>query len=388
MATTLAQLFTARTQAAILADMYATGATLGVDVIGVQAERMYRALYEIEAAAKAREDYLRVQVAYAGFLGTVKLANTASDGTVFIPPNWTDLLAKGFFNLTRYSAVATVGNASLTCSAAAAPGNVPAGQARFASSAGTGGIVFKNKYSFTVTPSTTVPVTLVAEIPGITGNVGINSITTNVTTLAGCTISNPGSGGSWITTTGADYETDDALIARCLARWAASSYGGARSAYAQWVVDAFDALGLTPTVTRIGVDDTNPNGAGSTDVYLANATGAATAEEVAIVDAFLQPRRALGTGPLRVFAAPATVITIAGTIQGNTGGAALGTANLLALEAVIKPGGKVYRAAIEAALMAPSVPGAYNVILTAPLADTQLATFAVPDFSITLAATI
>lgn len=395
MTATLQQLLTARDKDTVLAQMYATAATLGVDVVGVQAERLFRALYEIEAASKAREDRLRVQIAQAGFLSTVRIANTNiyDDGTTdyIAPPNWTDLIAGGFFGLTRYPAYSTIGAAVLTCSALAAAGTVPAMQARFQSDEATGGQWYRNRYAFTVTPGRQVPVILVADVPGSSGNVPVNSITHIVTTLAGCSLNNPGTGGSWITTTGADYESDDNLIARCFARWAASSYGGARSAYAQWVADAFTAAGVTPTVTRIGVDDTNPNGPGSTDIYLASVTGPATVEDVALVDAYLQPRRALGTGPLRVFSAPGVTIPVHAALYGNANGVALGTAALTALGGIVGIGGAVYLSAIYAALTAPSVPGIQpplgRVEVYAPTADVELTGFQVPVFSANLTAT-
>ncbi len=383
---TLTDLITPRSQQQILDEMFATAEFLGVDLVGVQAERMFRALFEIESRAKAREDFLRAQVAMAGFLALVKSANTNQNGSYIAPPNWTDALAEGFFHLFRYPAVATVGNAQLVCSALALGGTIPAMQATFSTAGGGGGVLFKNKYPFTIVPGTTVPVTLVATIAGTGGNVPVNSITQNVTVLGGCSINNPpGNQGSWITTAGTAYEADDNLIARCLSRWAASSYGGARSAYVQWVNDAFAQFGVTPTITRIGIDDTNPNGPGSTDIYLANLIGPATVQEVAIVDGFLQSVRGLGTGPLRVLPAPGVTIPIVATIQGNSGGVPIGTANLIALEGNIKIGGTVFRAALDAALMA--VPNAYNVIFTTPLADIVLTGFQVPTFALSLTAT-
>lgn len=382
---TFAQLQQYRSKDAVLTDMYTLAANLGVDVVGVQAERLFRAMFEIEASAKSVEDYRRAQIAQAGFLQTVKLANTNIDGSYLAAPNWTDAIAQGFYNLFRAPAVATVGLGALVCGASATPGNVPAGQAIFSSTADTGGIRYRNKYAFVVVPGTTVQVTLQAEQPGIVGNVPVNAITNNEVTLAGCTITNPGTNGSWILTAGVDQESDDNLILRCLGRWAANSYGGARSAYDDWVAEAFTSVGQTPTINRIGVDDGNSNGPGSTDLYLANATGGATATELAIVDAYLQVRRGLGTGPLRVLSAPTLSIPVVATVYGNTEAATLGLANLLALEAVVRPGGVVYWSNIIALLRAPSIPGAYDVKLQTPLADVRLSTYEVPAFNVSIA---
>lgn len=371
MTTSLTTLVTATSQADRLAAMYVTAADLGVDVVGVQAERLFRALFEIEAAQKAQEDQLRVKIAQAGLLDTVKLAGSA----------WVTLLALGFFDLPRAPATSTVGAASLACGPLAVAGTVVARQARFQT--GTG-VIFTNADAFTVAPNATIPVTLVASVPGSTGNVALNSTWTNVTTLTNCTLTNPGTSGSWITSAGVDEESDDSLIARCRARWAATSYGGASSAYRQWIADAFTAAGVASTITRLGVDDGNPNGPGSTDIYLANSTGPATVGELATVDAYLQPRRSLGTGPLRVLAAPALSVPVVAVLYGNTGAVAPATAMLAALQSTISLGGIIYRADLIARLMALS--GVYNVVLSTPAADVDLTGFDVPTFAPSLTA--
>ena len=185
---------------------------------------------------------------------------------------------------------------------------------------------------------------------------------------------------------GIGAESDKSVLARCLARWAATSYGGAASAYRQWVNDAFVAIAQTNTINRIGVDDTNPNGPGSTDIYLANAGGPAGLTELAVVSPFLLARRGLGTGPLRIFAAPSIAIPVIATLYGNTGGAALGAAALASLQAEIPLGGKVYFSALLSLLK--DIPGVYNVAMTSPApgVDTTLPSFDVATFVPTLVA--
>ncbi len=365
MTTSLATLVTATSQSDRLASMYTLAASLGVDIVGVQAERMFRVLFEIEAAQKAQEDLLRVQIAQAGFLDMVKAAGRA----------WVTLIAAGWFTLARAPATSTIGNAVLACGPLAIAGTVPARQARFQT--GTG-VIFTNAEAFTVAPNATIPVVLVATVPGSTGNVATGSVWTNVTVLTNCALTNPGTAGSWITSAGVDEETDDNLIARCRSRWAATSYGGAASAYRQWIVDAFAAAGVTNTITRLGVDDGNPNGPGSTDIYLANVTGPANPTELATVGAFLQPRRSLGTGPLRVLAAPALSVPVVAVLYGNTGAGALATAMLTAWQAEIPLGGIIYLAELYSRLMA--LAGVYNVVITSPAADVDLTGYDVPTF--------
>lgn len=389
-AATLATILAASDQSTWRARLIDGAATLGVDTIGVEAESVFRALYEMEAAWKAREDSLRIQIAQAGFLGTVKSACYDSDGAYIEPPNWVDLIAKGEFNRERHPAIATVGHGLLTASNLASAGTVPAMQARFVSSEATGNQRYRNKYAFRVVPGgAPTEVTLVADVAGAAGNVGPGDVTHLETNLAGCSFTNASSS-SWIDTRGVDMEADDSLIARCFSRWGASSYGGVRSAYLEWITNAFVAAGLTPPVLRVGVDDANPNGPGSTDVYVANGMGPATLAELAIIDAFLQPRRGLGKGPLRFLPCPALTIPVVANIFGNSNGAVLGARTLLALEAIIGIGGTVHRSAVYAALSAPAIPGVVPpngyVDLTAPLADVLLTGFQVPVFQITLTA--
>ena len=373
MTSSLVTLFGARTSQQVLTSMYGLAATLGVDVVGVQAERLFRSLFEIEAAEKANEDALRVKVAQAGFLDTVKLAGTA----------WVDLIAQGWFGLPRAAATYTVGLAVLTCGALAVSGTVPARQARFQSSTG---LTFTNAEAFTVKSNSTVPVILMATVAGSTGNVPVGLTWTNTTTIVDCTLTNPGTSGSWITSAGVDAESDDSLLARCAARWAATSYGGAASAYRQWVADAFAAAGISNTITRIGVDDGNPNGPGSTDIYLANVTGPADASELALVNTYLQARRSLGTGPLQVLASPALSVTVVATLYGNTDGVALATAALLELQATLPLGGTVYFSELLATLK--NIPGVYHGAMSSPApgVDVDLINFDVGTFSPTIAA--
>ena len=371
--TSLLTLFSPRSQSTVLAQMYTQAAALGVDVVGVQAERLFTALYQIESLAKSTEDSLRVQVAQAGFLDTVILAGTA----------WVDLIASGWFGLTRAPATYTMGLGALTCGPLATGGNVPALQARWQSSTG---VAFTNGEAFTITPNSVVPVVLQAIVSGTTGNVPTGVTWTNTTVLTNCTLTNPGSGGSWITGAGVATEADATLVARCLARWAATSYGGAASAYRQWINDAVTAAGLTNPITRIGIDDTNPAGPGSTNVWLADAAGPATAAELALVTPYLQARRGLGTGPLGIAAAPAITLPVVASIYGNTNGVALGSAALQALQATVPLGGTIYWAELLATLY--NLPGVRNVQLSIPVTgvDTLLPGYDVVTFAPTLAA--
>jgi hypothetical protein len=374
-------LFAARSQQTILAQMYALATQLGVDVVGVQAERLFTSLFTIESYAKSQEDALRVQVAQAGFLQTV-----AAAGSV-----WVTLLAAGWFNLQRQPATPTQGVGLLTCGPLAVPGQVAANQARWAT--GTG-VTFTNYQPFYIQPNSVVPVFIQATVAGSSGNVPLNSTWSNITSIANATLANTGQGqqnGSWISMAGSDAEADATLIQRCLSRWAATSWGGARSAYREWVNNAWLLAGQPNPIIQVGVDDSNPDGPGSTRIYLTDSAGPATSQELAVVNPYLQSIRSLGTGPLLVTAPPAADIQVVATIYGNSNGVALATAALAALQPTIPLGTTVYFADLLATIWnACSLTGVTggNVVFTSPAPgqDTYLSGYQTPILVPTLQA--
>lgn len=389
MTATLSQLITAQDQPTNLSTMYTLAASLGVDTVGVQAERLFRALYEIEATAKTREQALRVQITQGAFLD---LAAAISSYTAVQAgrTTWLDMLAAGYYGLTRAPASSAVGVVQLTASALASGGNVSAKQFTAGDLLGN---LYQNVDAFTVTPGQSVNVAMKAIVAGSQANVPNNSIIQMITTIGGVTVNNPAQVGtsSWLTSAAVDPELNSTLVTRCRARWAATSYGGALGAYAQWLVEAFTTTGLTNTITRSSVDDTNPNGPGSNDVFLANASGPATVNEVAIVNAYLQPRRGLGTGPLRCFTAPAYTVPLSITVYGSLNTAAI-TAAINELFSSTDLGGLIFVDGLTSTLMA--IPGVYNAPISSGTANypsgstIKIPTGNVPVAALTLTTTL
>jgi hypothetical protein len=355
MPATLAQLITAQDQPTILANMYTLAASLGVDVEGVQAERMFRALYEIEATAKANEEQYRVNVTKGAFLDMASDVSPYSD-VLAGRTTWLDLLAAGFFNLFRSPATVTLGVARFTASVLALSASIPAKRITIADAFGN---QFQNLDAFTVTPGASVNVRVVAIRPGSTGNVANNTITTMVTTLGGVTVNNPAQAGttSWLTTAGVDPEANANLVGRCRSRWSRASAGGGAAAYTFRVAEAFAHVNLANTVTRIAVDETNPLGPGSVAIYLANASGPATATEVSIVDVYLQPRKTLGMGTLLTAAATAFTVPLSITVYGSSNASAAAAA-VASVFSSTQLGGRIFIDAITSALLA--LPGVFN----------------------------
>ncbi len=143
-----------------------------------------------------------------------------------------------------------------------------------------------------------------ARTAGIVGNVEAGTITT-IRGPAGVSIDDTVT--QVLALAGRDVETDEAVVARALAKW--GTLGAA------WSLDAFDYWIPTaaPTITKWRVRDDNPFGPGTTGAWLANDAGPATPEEVALVQAKMDARdvRPLGSGAFLALAA----ITAAGTLS-------------------------------------------------------------------------
>jgi hypothetical protein len=147
-----------------------------------------------------------------------------------------------------------------------------------------------------------------ARIPGLAGESSFSSGAKFVQAPAGV---DGGVDPHVIITAARDQETSEAYIARALGKWGTLGAG--------WNRAAFDYLipTLAPSVTRWYVDDLLPNGA--VTVYLANASGPATVQEIADVDTGLgaDDVKALGSGTLTVQAASAVVLTITATVTSD-----------------------------------------------------------------------
>lgn len=309
--------------------------------------------------------------------GLLKYAPDADDG-------WLDLCAESQYQEERAPAVSTVGKATLS-NFLDSPYVIAVGQLWAQDQAGHR---FTNTTGGTLAAGTLVPPSAStlqlewkAESPGAAYNIAPGTLTRLATPLPGVTITNPALSGSstWITTSGADEESDESLVERCQTKWATLGTGAASLAYIAWARQAL------PAITRVRVDDANPDGPGTVRVYLATAGGVPSSGEVDVVDMYIQARRAC-TATVTVVAAAVATITVNATIYvysayattAPTEAAAAVTA--LAQKAVI--GGTVYLSNICAALSSPA--GVRNVVVAGPVADQVLAANEVPAISLTL----
>lgn len=373
-AVTVAQATAIKTQTAILAQMYADADMFGVDVTGVQAERMFRTLFELESRAKRAEVDIRVAVALSGFLDS-------SSGS------WLTLLAKGVYTLPRNPATRAIRGIAIIATPMASGGTIPAKQMLVQTVVGGKTSRWRNVNDFQIVPGSTVgPYLFEAVDAGSAANFPDGAMFTLVSTLAGISLHDGGFKEGTGSQFGADEESDASLRKRCKAQWPATALWGTRLAFARYIQEAFDAAGLPNTITRFALDDTNPNGPGSWDLYLANALGAATATEVAAVAAYFATIEQAGTGPHRVFAAVAKNIALTVLLKGTTDSSTAQTL-LVAMLSAVSLGGTVYRSEIAGTLQPTPggqgsvVPGLYDLEVSSPPANVKLGFNEVPVWS-------
>lgn len=108
----------------------------------------------------------------------------------------------------------------------------------------------------------TLPLPVEARVAGITGNVPASAIKRLVTALAGVTVS--ASGNPWYSIAGADEESDEHLQRRNETKWATLTV--------EFVAESYEHIALSNGAVKVVLDDQNPRGPGTIDVYVAGAT--------------------------------------------------------------------------------------------------------------------
>jgi len=353
--TDLSEVLVARSQVVIRTGIYADLAAAEVPIGGLQATSLLRALPEITAALEASGEAARVQVTKGGYISGAESLSA---------PEWLNLLGEDFFALDRDAAVRTAGTFRITASATASATTI--GTGKLIVRAGT--VRFESIEPFAPLPGGSVNVRVRAQVAGIAGNIATGATLVLVTSYPGLTATNPAvSGGtSWITTRGRNAESQKSYGARLRARWADLAPQTTEERFAALVRAAYTSAGLTPVVTRVWADTSNPLGPGSVALYLATDTAPASAEDVALVEAYVGPRWASGAGRFRCYAATVYEIAVTGTIKGpssETTAIAEATAALDALASTYPMGGATaYLEQRRAAPMA-AVAGAVDVVL-------------------------
>ena len=184
-------------------------------------------------------------------------------------------LAESQFANSRSLAETTVGNFIITGSSQYVPRTFQAGNVKITD----GTVNFYNVEQFTISNAVPfVTASFRAENPGAEYNIPINSVLTFATTEIGFSASNPPNPDSstWITTFGADEETDLTLQLRNALKYSTLQTG-------DLTVDrvAYLALSASSNNVYVSVDDSNPRGPNTANVYLSNTTEVATSASIA-----------------------------------------------------------------------------------------------------------
>ncbi len=149
-----------------------------------------------------------------------------------------------------------------------------------------------------------------ASANGLAYNVANSTITTvSVTPVAGLTSNNPGS--TWITTSGAEEQSDADLREECRDKWSTLGVG--------WTSSAIEYLAKQATtstpVTRVLVE-TNPGSvAGLVGVTIGSVVGPMSSADVAIVQAYFDADRITLTSSLTVSSCTSVTIALTATIR-------------------------------------------------------------------------
>jgi len=278
----------------------------------------------------------------------------------------------------RVTAISAIHTCTLTDAASTGPHTIAIGAMTVRDNT-TNATTYKNTTGGTIPVGGALTgVSFQAETTGIVGNVAVAAIDAVVTGPAGVTVTNPDLGsGTSITTQGIDLEADSVLQTRNTTKWALLSQTRPSDAYVNM------ALVADTDVARVSVDNTNPRGAGTVDIYIARATAIATAADVATVQAYVDARRPV-TADVLVIASAALSVAITGTVHVTE--ALRDAAKEAEIEAAatayvdtLKPGGEVLPGGVQgfvifseliAAISA--VDGVRRVSLTAPTADVAL----------------
>lgn len=233
--------------------------------------------------------------------GTLTTLVTALAGvSISNPATWV--------TLPGTSSSKTRGTIRITDGAGSGPHVVGAGTVTVSDGAGHS---YVNVNAFTITTATGyADVVFEASANGVGYNVANSTITTvSVTPVAGLTSTNPGS--TWITTSGAEEQTDSDLREECRDKWSTLGVGWTSSALEYLAQQASTS---TP-VTRVLVE-TNPGSvAGLVGVVIGSVVGPMSSSDVAVVQAYFDDDRITLTSSLTVSSCTSVTIALTATIR-------------------------------------------------------------------------
>lgn len=372
MAYTLADLLDPPDEAEVTTTLLGALTSLGFPVSSWPSGGVGRTLVQGTARVLADALSLVSNVARGALLDLAPGADPGSNS----PGDWLTLNVASNYTLGRRPAQFAVVKVRLTVASGAGPYTVTPGGMWAKSPAGRR-YNSRNASNVTLTAGpSTADIELRAELAGASGNVGVPTAFTLETPLPGVTavaVETEGGSGTAMVLAGSDQERDAALRDRARGRWATLGL--------QKIPEAYDALARqAPSaadpnvfpVTRTKVDNSNPRGPGTVDVWFASDTGPLDAPDEAAVAAYLQERMSV-TADLQAENAESLPLLIIAVLQMRTPSDAAVTDARDRVTALINAtpiGGTLYLNAIIEELMAPA--GVVNVLVVSPVADTVL----------------
>lgn len=214
-------------------------------------------------------------------------------------------ISRSDFDNTRSAAVATQYNLRLTLAPGQPPITFTIGS--FVASTEDGLKTYRNIEAKTLT--SVAPITLLceAEVAGAVGNAGLNTVTNVVTSYAGVTVTND----TAPIRSGVDPESNAAIQLRNRQKWATLSIENTNAAI-EYLIKT-----QVPEIVSVAINDLNPRGPGTVDMYVAGPL--ATASPAAVASALLVARaRYFDANPrIQVVAAPVGTFIPGGVLLYN-----------------------------------------------------------------------
>ncbi len=275
----------------------------GSDLNGWSDDAPQRALVEGESRAEAAESEI-----IAGLAKTASVATVGDAGA-----SWVDA-AVSWFDITRLPATFAVW--SLPFVSNSPPSTVDSSNASAIQVQATDGSIFICTQESAVNfPDFSVRRLLfTARLPGSYGNVTPGAITKIISGPSDLVLVSNSETSHNRVVVARSQETNAEVIARALGKWALLGPGWTRPAF-DYLIPTFGNTATT-SVTRWSIDDANPNGPGTVEIAVADATGPASADTVTLLNTQLNGLsvKPVGSGELLVVAAPAHTLTINVTI--------------------------------------------------------------------------
>ena len=266
----IAQLQTPPTRAEVTTWLTTTLAQLGFSTTSCAEGSIQNSLLNSFASTAAGAAQLAATLVNAGF-------NSTATGTALT------LYSASRYNNTRTPGAAAQGDMLFT-STASVPYAVTAGELIITDDLG---VQFYNTEDATIPAGGSVSIDCAALLSGTNGNIGNNSILSLETPLAGVVVTNPGPGDidgdgfddPWHdVVSGADPESNTELQQRNATKWGTLSTSKTSTAVANLAL----AQG---GVEKVYVNDRNPRGQATADVYVAGSTALVSNAQIAAAQA-------------------------------------------------------------------------------------------------------